>query len=305
MTQFPVEIYHYILTQLPPLRDEDSSVYALVSCSETNSVLRWVSTSAALWEPHYQIRYRHNDERREAERKSKLESNWRALYVERRRLESQALDMMKNVILGNMDSFLPAEGKPEEVEEDHDEHPLPWLQVIGKSIVQLGMDIFDMLDILQRTAPRRFKGAPEDVELAYEHPTSPWKSWAIYLRGLVLRHDTLSRWIHMRVDPEKMTFERALAGLSAFYGVSYVEVGGTVFFYKLVLNFVNSDIGRSGFAGVRMSDSVGVSWCSPPREPYWVEPAPCGWGLQGNMRIHEKQRFRTLPYGKIPSSFEI
>jgi len=264
MSPFPGEIYHHILAQLPPLRDEDSSVYTLVNCSETNSILRWVSTSAALWEPHYQIRYRHNDERKEAERKSKLGSNWRALYVERRRLESQALDTMKNVILGNMESFLPAEGKPEKVEGDHDEHPLPWLQVVGRSTVQLGMDIFDMLDILQRTAPRRFKGAPEDVELAYEHHTSPWKGWAVYLRGLVLRHDALSRWIRMKVDPEEMTFERALAGLSAFYGVSYTEVGGTVLKKKLVLIFVDSDIGRSGFAGVRMSSSLGVSWCSPP-----------------------------------------
>jgi len=230
MSQFPVEIYHHILAQLPPLRDEDSSVYTLVNCSETNSILRWVSTSAALWEPHYQIRYRHNDERKEAERKSKLGSDWRALYVERRRLESQALDTMKNVILGNTESFLPVEGKSEEAEEEHDEHPHPWLQVVGRLIVQLGMDIFDVLDILQRTAPRRFKGAPEEAELAYEHSTSPWKSWAIYLRGLVLRHDALSRWIYMRVDPEETTFERALAGLSAFYGVSYVEVGRTVFF---------------------------------------------------------------------------
>ena len=46
----------------------------------------------------------------------------------------------------------------------------------------------------------------------------------MYLRGLVLRHDALTRWIYMRVDPEETTFERALAGLSAFYGVSYVEV---------------------------------------------------------------------------------
>jgi len=230
MSQFPVEIYHHILTQLPPLRDEDSSVYTLVNCSETNSVLRWVSTSATLWEPHYLIRYRHNVERKEAERKSEFGSDWRALYAERRRLESQALDTMKNVILGNTESFLPAEGKSEEVEEEHDEHPHPWLQVVGRFIVQLGMDIFDVLDILQRTAPRRFKGAPEEAELAYEHPTSPWKSWAIYLRGLILRHDALSRWVHMGVNPEETTFERALAGLSAFYGVSYVEVGGTVFF---------------------------------------------------------------------------
>jgi hypothetical protein len=41
---------------------------------------------------------------------------------------------------------------------------------------------------------------------------------------------TINRWIRLRDDPEEMTFERALAGFSAFYGVSYVEVGGTVRF---------------------------------------------------------------------------
>jgi hypothetical protein len=141
--------------------------------------------------PHYQIRYRHSDERKEEERKSKARSDWRALYVERRGLESQALDTMKNVILGNTESFRPVG----EEEDEHDEHPVPWLQVVGRSIVQLGMDVYDLLDILQRTPPRRLRGAPEEAELAYEHPTSPWKSWAMYLKGLVLRHD------HQQMDP--------------------------------------------------------------------------------------------------------
>ena len=226
MALFPVEIYHHIVAQLPPLRDSDSSVHALVNCSEANSTLRWASTSAALWGPHYQIRYRHSDERKEEERKSKTKFDWRALYVERRRLESQALDTMKNVILGYTESFRPTD---ETSEEEHDTHPVPWLQVVGRSIVQLGMDVYDLLEILQRTPPRRLRGAPEATELTYERPTSPWKSWAAYLKGLVLRHDAIGRWIRMKDNPEEMTFERALAGLSAFYGVSYFEVGVTVF----------------------------------------------------------------------------
>lgn len=227
MPSFPVEIYHHILAQLPPIRDSDSSVHTLVSCSEANSLLRSVSTSASLWRPHYRIRYKHSDERKEEERKSKTESNWRVLYIERRRLESQALDMMKKVILGTTESFCPA-GK-----EGHDDRPAPWLQAVGRSTVQLGMDVYDMLDILQRTAPRTLRGAPEEVELGYEHPTSPWKSWAMCLKGLVLRHDTVRRWIRMKENPEEMTFERALAGLSAFHGVSHVEVGGTMSFVNL------------------------------------------------------------------------
>jgi len=226
MSSFPVEIYHHVLAQLPPLRDSDASVRTLANCSETGSILRYISTSAALWRPHYQIRYRHSDERKEEERKSKTGSDWRALYVERRKLESQALDTMRNVILGKTESFGPA---GEESEEEHDGHPVPWLQVVGRSTVQLGMDIYDMLDILQRTAPRRFRGVPEEAELADGHPISPWKSWATHLKGLILRHDALSGWIRIKDNPKEMTFERVLAGLSAFYGVSYVEVGGTVF----------------------------------------------------------------------------
>ena len=153
------------------------------------------------------------------------ESDWRAMYVERRSLESRALDTMKTVILGNTELLRPAGDKSEQ--EEHDGHPVPWLQVVGRSIARLGMDIYDMLDTLERTAPRRLRGVPEEAELAYEHPTSPWKSWAMYLKGLVLRHDAIGRWIRMKDNPEGVTFERALAGLSAFYGVSYVEVGGT------------------------------------------------------------------------------
>lgn len=146
------------------------------------------------------------------------------MYNQRRKLESRALDTMKNVILGNTESFRPAA----EEEEEHDGHPVRWLQVVARSIVQLGMDIYDLLDILQKTAPRRLRGAPEEVDLVYECPVSPWKSWAVYLKGLVLRHDAISKWIRLKDNPEEMTFESALAGLSAFYGVSYVEVGGTV-----------------------------------------------------------------------------
>jgi F-box protein 21 len=226
MSPFPTEIYGHILAQLPPLRGSDSSVYTLLNCSETNSVLRYVSTSAALWGPHYQIRYRHSDERKEEERKSRFKSDWRALYFERRRLESQVLAMMKDVILGNVGSTVEERSEKEEERE----HPVPWLQVVGRSIAQLGMDVYDVLDILHRTAPRRFMGAPEEAELAYENPASPWKSWATCLKGFVLRHDALSRWIRMKDHPEETTFESALAGLSAFYGVSYVEVGRAVFF---------------------------------------------------------------------------
>lgn len=226
MSPFPVEIYHHILTQLPPLRDSDSSVYTLVNCSETNSILRYESTSPALWEPHYQIRYRHSDERKEEERRSRSKSDWWVLYAERRRQESRSLDTMKNVILGNTESFRPVEERSEREEDENGMHPVPWLQVVGRSTVQLGMDIYDMLDILQRTAPRRLRGAPEETELTYERPTSPWQSWAMHLKGLVLRHDTFGGWIRMKDNTGEMTFERALAGLSAFYGVSYVEVGG-------------------------------------------------------------------------------
>lgn len=226
MPSFPVEIYHHVLAQLPPIRDSDSSVYTLVNCSETNSLLRSVSTSALLWRPHYRIRYKHSDERKEHERRSKTGSNWRDLYVERRKLESQALDTMKQVILGNTDSLRSAD-------EEHDEYPAAWLQVVGKSTVELGMDIYDMLEILQGTAPRVLRGAPEEAELEHEHPTSPWKSWASCLKGLVLRHDAIRSWIRMKENVEEMTFERALGGLSAFHGVSHVEVGTTMSYVDL------------------------------------------------------------------------
>jgi hypothetical protein len=99
--------------------------------------------------------------------------------------------------------------------------------------VQFGMDVYDLLDILERTAPRVLRGAPRKAELRYEHPTSPWKSWAMNLKDLVLRHDTVRRWIRLKDNPEEMTFERTLAGLSAFYGVSDLEVGGGMSFADL------------------------------------------------------------------------
>ena len=81
------------------------------------------------------------------------------------------LDTMKDIILGNTETLRPAG----EEEEEHDGHPVPWLQMVGRSTVQFGMDIYDMLDILHRTAPRRLRGAPQEAELVHERPTSPWE----------------------------------------------------------------------------------------------------------------------------------
>jgi hypothetical protein len=116
MSPFPVEIYGHILAQLPPLRGSDSSVFTLVNCSETNSILRYIAASAALWGPHYQIRYKHSSEREEV-RKSRFKSDWRALYFERRRLESQVLAMMKDIILGNVGSTVEERSEEEEERE--------------------------------------------------------------------------------------------------------------------------------------------------------------------------------------------
>ena len=115
---------------------------------------------------------------------------------------------MKDIILGNTETLRPAG----EEEEEHDGHPVPWLQMVGRSTVQFGMDVYDMLDILHRTAPRRLRGAPQEAELVHERPTSPWESWGMYLKGLVLRCDAIARWVRMKDNPGEMTFERALAG---------------------------------------------------------------------------------------------
>ena len=141
------------------------------------------------------------------------------MYIERRRLESRALDTMKDIILGNAESFRPAAEERNTMDIRYPGY---------RSTVQFGMNIYDLLDIIQKIPPRRLRGAPEEADLACERPISPWKGWAMYLKGLVLRHDAINRRILMKDNPEEMTFERTLAGLSGFYGVSYVEVGGTV-----------------------------------------------------------------------------
>lgn len=180
--------------------------------------------------------------------------------MERRRLESQALGIMKNAILGNTESLRPTG----EEEEEHNEHPVAWLQVVGRPTVQLGMDVYDLLDILQRTAPRRLRGAPEEAELAYEHPTSPWKE----LGGVFERPRSSSRH-HQQVDP----YEGQSLGDDARKGVGRAvsilrslvrRSGWNGAFCEPVLNSIDSDIGRSGFADIGMSGSLRVFWRSHP-----------------------------------------
>ena len=286
MPSLTAETYKRILVRLPPTRESDSSVYTLINCSEASSLLRSVSTSPELWKPHYEIRYRHSNEHKEEERKSKNGYNLRGLYIERRKLESQALDTISKVIQGDTGSFHPPR-------EEGDGPQVSWLQVVGRSIAQLGMDIYDLLDILQRTAPQTLRGAPKAAELEHEHPTSPWKSWAWYLKGLVLRHDAISGWLRMKDNPDQTTFERSLAGLSAFHGVSHVEVGGTNdVFCGLIPNLVDIDIRRSGFVGVRMSFCFRVFWGFYPREPLRDLPRRDCQDMREGVCIHGEQ---TLP----------
>jgi hypothetical protein len=63
-----------------------------------------------------------SDGRKEEVRKSRFKPDWRAPYFERRRLESQALETMEEIILGKVESF--GEEKSEE-EEEYDGHPVP------------------------------------------------------------------------------------------------------------------------------------------------------------------------------------
>ena len=62
---------------------------------------------------------------------------------------------------------------------------MSWPLVVGRSTAQLRMDAYDMLEILESTAPRalgcppppRGKGTTE-----YEHSPSPQKSWVVHLK---------------------------------------------------------------------------------------------------------------------------
>lgn len=86
---------------------------------------------------------------------------------------------------------------------------------------------FDVWDVLKEESeipiPHWFQDGRETEESAAKNAL-PRRFWAKTVMGVIARCDVVKMWAELSDDTSAVTFERALAGLSAFFDVSLDEV---------------------------------------------------------------------------------
>lgn len=206
----PVELHTHILSFLPATRDRaDLSVKTLVSYSRANSYLRAAACQPGLWMRHYRARYTDCIAEREAQRREVAAGNWRELYYTRRGLDHKALALV------------------DEIRRN------PYGRHDNASLFarEYSFDAFDALELeAELPIPACFRSdAPGDTstkdaseeEIPY---VMSRRYWAKALIGIIARCHTIKTWARLFSTPdnenESVTFEEALAGLSAFFDES-------------------------------------------------------------------------------------
>lgn len=200
MSFLPVDVYAEILIRLPVVQNV-SSITALIACCQVNSQLRNAATIPSIWQPHYLARYLHSSEDKEMRRKAELDNDWRLMTIERLRFDAIALKALDDIVHHTSDRTARA-----------------------REVCSLSFDVFDAL-FLETEYQRLGNGeAPSGLTKCY---------WARQLTGLIARRETLSVWTTCLTRnnsnsssgiAEWIYFERAIGGLSSFFGTTSTQV---------------------------------------------------------------------------------
>ncbi|GJE85809.1 YccV-like-domain-containing protein [Phanerochaete sordida] len=200
----PVELYAAILSEIPSSK-EDPSEQTLFHCLRANSVLRAAALAPQVWKTPYLVRYMHADEQRERQRRTAVAGDWRKLFVQRRTLDYhalRALDTIRNERVGR--------------------------HTAASTIVKdYGFDVWDAFrEESSLPVPAWCHDQPpEDTAVQPPRDALPRRYWAQVMLGVISRHSVIGMWSRVaQVGDQSVSFEEALAGLSAFFDVSTQEV---------------------------------------------------------------------------------
>ncbi|KAK7064086.1 F-box domain-containing protein [Favolaschia claudopus] len=199
MVALSLDIYVSILEQIPAHRVDHDGVSTLVSCLQTSTQLREAALGGTLWQPHYAARYLYSDKESEAHRKIIHNSNWRLMYIERRRQDKVALQLLRDI--------LRREGRYK----------------LAATLVSMSLDVWDALDI-QRSSPvpAQFSGSPSATVAPF---ALTLRYWAEAILDTISRRFAILQWSCLRGEKEQpVSFVDAFASLSCFFGIPPGEV---------------------------------------------------------------------------------
>ncbi|EKM61317.1 uncharacterized protein PHACADRAFT_82095, partial [Phanerochaete carnosa HHB-10118-sp] len=191
-----------ILSEIPASK-EDPSEQTLLYCLRANSVLRAAALAPQVWKTPYLVRYTHSDEDRERQRRTDVSCDWRALYLWRRRLDREALSLLDRI-------------RGERVGR-HD--------VARRIAKEYGFDVWDFFreESCLPLPTWCYDQPPQDVVQSPPNAL-PRRYWAQVMLGVIARNSAIGLWSKVALpNQQDVTFEEALAGLSAFFDVSAKE----------------------------------------------------------------------------------
>ncbi|KAG0707460.1 YccV-like-domain-containing protein [Suillus ampliporus] len=195
--ELPFDLYVHILEQLTPLTDSDESITALVSCLKASSSLRAAASVPGLWEPHYRVRYTICDPAKEQSRKQSTGGDWLLMYLERRRIDLQTLNILSKIVTERGD------GRLERAREIN---------------TMFSFDAWNALEIAASyPLPETFHelGVPEQRPVPAH--AIPIRFWAQMLLGSIARSHAVRTWGTLLSSDTPQTLELSFACVSSFF----------------------------------------------------------------------------------------
>ena len=206
LKELPFDVYVRILEQLPTSAYSDEGPRTLAACLRASSTLRSAASIATLWELHYRVRYRFSLPESELSRKREFGDDWKSLYMERVRLDRQAIKILDDIVTNR-------DGRLERARE---------------VTSTLSYDVWSALAAeAQCSIPEPFRGGVHDSSegQAPRHAV-PRRFWARSLLGTIARSHAVRTWSGVRdnEDNDAGTLEIALACLSSYFAYPPMEV---------------------------------------------------------------------------------
>lgn len=211
--QLPLDVLVLVLSHLPPERTlSDSSARTLARFATCSRLFHDAAAVPSLWEPHYKARFTLSDAAKEEERIARLNDNWRERYVERKRLESQAL-----VIIQTMCQDRKTRRRS------------------VKNMIGLSMDVWDVVE-LRTEMPLPPSFGPEstwDMDTHGQVPTWPLSMtyWSHQAQLVLSRSYAISELQRLKLaqgTPDEVPFTDAMMLLSYFFSYAPGTVRSTL-----------------------------------------------------------------------------
>lgn len=205
--ELPFDIYVQIFKQLPVSAQTDEGPRTLAACLRANSILRSAASIATLWEPHYHERYTLSVPANELARKQAFGNDWKSLYLQRIRLDRQAIKILNDIIM----------------ERD------ARLERAREVTSTLSYDVWNALATeAQCPVPEQFRGVNDSKDGEVPRHAIPRRFWARSLLGTIARSHAVRTWCAIRDKEEyhadTLWLETAIACLSSYFAHPPMEV---------------------------------------------------------------------------------